>query len=78
MRAMGGGGSGGISGIDVSEMETTHADWFVITANNSGITVTIHAEVNCAAAGQAVAARAGGGTTFKQALAAVRAEQAKR
>jgi hypothetical protein len=57
-RAIGGGGSGSISGIDVSEMESTHLSWFVITANETGITVPIHAEVQCAGAGQAVAARA--------------------
>ncbi len=57
-RAIGGGGSGSISGIDVSEMESTHTSWFVITANETGIALTIHAQVQCAGAGQAVAARA--------------------
>ena len=55
-RAVAGGGSGGIAGIDASEMETTHTSWFIITANLTGITVKIHAEVECAGGGQAVAA----------------------
>jgi hypothetical protein len=57
-RAISGGGSGGISGIDVSEVETGREDWFIIIANKTGITVKIHAEALCAGAGQAVAARA--------------------
>ena len=55
--AVSGGGSGSIAGIDVSEMETNHQEWFIITDNTTSITVKIHAEVQCAGAGQAVAAR---------------------
>lgn len=54
--AIGGGGSSGIAGIDVSEMEANHQDWFIIIYNQTGITVKIHAEAECAGAGQAVAA----------------------
>jgi hypothetical protein len=75
-RAIGGGGSGSISGIDVSEMESTHLSWFVITANQTGIPVQIHAEVQCAGAGQAVAARAPRIThaLFNRRIAEVRSE----
>ena len=55
--AISGGGSGGIAGIAVSEMETNHQEWFIIIANSTSITVKIHAEVQCAGAGQAVAAQ---------------------
>ncbi len=55
--AVSGGGYGGISGLNVSEMESPgHQSWFVITSNETGITVKIHAQVQCAGAGQAVAA----------------------
>jgi hypothetical protein len=55
--AVSGGGYGGISGLAVSEMENPgHQSWFIITSNETGITVKIHAQVQCAGAGQAVAA----------------------
>jgi hypothetical protein len=38
-------------------METSHTSWFIIVYNTSGITLKIHATVECAAGGQAVAAR---------------------
>ena len=56
-RAVSGGGDGSISGLTDSEMETSHTSWFVIVYNTSGITLKIHATVECAAGGQAVAAR---------------------
>jgi hypothetical protein len=56
-RAVSGGGDGSISGLIDSEMETSHTSWFIIVYNTSGVTVKIHATVECAAAGQAVAAR---------------------
>jgi hypothetical protein len=56
--AVSGGGTGGIAGLDVSEMETTRQSWFVLTNNETGITIKIHAQAQCAGAGQAVAARA--------------------
>jgi hypothetical protein len=52
-----GGGYGSIVGLADSEMETTHTSWFIVIDNTSGITLKIHAAVECAAAGQAVAAR---------------------
>jgi hypothetical protein len=39
-------------------MEASHLSWFVIVANKALIPVRINASVECAAAGQAVAARA--------------------
>jgi hypothetical protein len=59
MRVIGGGGSGGIAGLGVSEAESGRGDWFVIVTNTTLITVSIHAEALCAPAGQAVAARVG-------------------
>lgn len=55
--AVSGGGDGVISGLADSEMETSHTSWFIIVYDTSGITLKIHATVECAAAGQAVAAR---------------------
>src|SRR6185437_4265121 len=54
--AVSGGGFGSIAGIAASEMETTHQSWFIIVSNETGITLQIHASVQCAGAGQAVAA----------------------
>jgi hypothetical protein len=56
-RAVSGGGDGVISGLADTEMETSHASGFIIVYDTSGITLKIHATVECAAAGQAVAAR---------------------
>jgi hypothetical protein len=39
-------------------METSHTSWFIIIVNETGIVLKIHAAVQCAAAGQAVAASA--------------------
>jgi hypothetical protein len=55
-RAVSGGGFGSIAGLADSEMETSHASWFIIISNSTGITLKIHASVECAGAGQAVAA----------------------
>lgn len=55
-RAVSGGGDGGISDIAISEMFGTHEGWAIVTANETSITVTIQATVECAGAGQAVAA----------------------
>lgn len=55
-RAVSGGGYSSITGIDDSEMETTHTSWFIIVYNQTGITLNINASVECAAGGQAVAA----------------------
>ncbi|MFI4977498.1 MAG: hypothetical protein ACHQC8_02290 [Solirubrobacterales bacterium] len=60
--AVSGGGSGSIAGIDVSEMGTGHQSWFIIIYNESAITLKIHAEAQCAGAGQAVAASVGRST----------------
>jgi len=51
-----GGGFASIAGLDDSEMETTHTSWFIVINNETGITLKIHASVECAGAGQAVAA----------------------
>lgn len=56
-RAVSGGGDGSISGLIDSEMETSHTSWFILVYNTSGITLKIHATVECATGGQAVAAR---------------------
>jgi hypothetical protein len=56
-RAVSGGGSSGIAGLIDSEMETNHRSWFIIVDNTTNIVVKIHATVECAAEGQAVAAR---------------------
>jgi hypothetical protein len=56
-RAVSGGGYGGVPGLLDSEMESSHRSWFVIIDNRTLITVKIHATVECAGAGQAVAAR---------------------
>jgi hypothetical protein len=56
-RAVSGGGDGSISGLTDSEMETSHTSWFILVYNTSGVTLKIHATVECAAGGQAVAAR---------------------
>ncbi len=55
-RAVSGGGFASIAGLDDSEMETTHTSWFIVISNQTGITLKIHASVECAGAGQAVAA----------------------
>ena len=55
-RAVSGGGFGSIAGIAASEMETSHTSWFIVISNSTGITLKIHATVECAGAGQAVAA----------------------
>jgi hypothetical protein len=55
-RAVGGGGDASIAGIVDSEMETSHTSWFIIIVNQTSITLKIHASVQCAGAGQAVAA----------------------
>lgn len=57
MRAVSGGGSGGIAGLSASET-SARVGWFIITVNNTGITVNIHAIALCAGAGKAVAAAA--------------------
>ena len=59
-RAVSGGGSGSIAGIAASEIETNHQDWFIVVANQTSITIKIHAEAECAAVGQAVSASVGG------------------
>jgi hypothetical protein len=51
-----GGGNGSIAGIGVSEMSTDHLSWFIIVPNLTNTGVLIHAEAECAGAGQAVAA----------------------
>jgi hypothetical protein len=56
-RAVSGGGYGGIAGLLASEMDASHLSWFIVVDNRTKITVKIHAAVECAAAGQAVAAR---------------------
>jgi hypothetical protein len=74
-RAVSGGGYGGIAGLIDSEMDASHASWFIIVYNKTGIIVKIHATVECAAAGQAVAARAPGpASRLNQRLAELRAE----
>jgi hypothetical protein len=55
-RAVSGGGEASIAGIAGSEMETSHTSWFIIMVNETGIVLKIHAAVQCAGAGQAVAA----------------------
>jgi hypothetical protein len=55
-RAVSGGGDASIAGIADSEMETSHTSWFIIMVNETGIVLKIHAAVQCAGAGQAVAA----------------------
>lgn len=79
-RAVSGGGYGGIAGIAASEMETTHQSWFIVIANQTLITVKIHASVECAGAGQAVAARAPHPThaRFNRVVAQLTAEAAAR
>ena len=54
--AVSGGGSSSIAGIAASEMGTGHQSWFIIIVNETTITLKIHAEAECAGAGQAVAA----------------------
>lgn len=55
-RAVSGGGYASIAGIADSEMESSHTSWFILMVNETGITLKIHAAVQCAAAGQAIAA----------------------
>jgi hypothetical protein len=55
-RAVSGGGFASIAGLDDSEMETSHTSWFILISNKTGITLKINASVECAGAGQAVAA----------------------
>jgi Collagen triple helix repeat (20 copies) len=57
-RAVSGGGYGGIAGLRDSEMEASHLSWFIIVDNETSIPVKINASVECAGAGQAIAARA--------------------
>jgi hypothetical protein len=75
-RAVSGGGYGGINGILDSEMESSHRSWFVIIDNRLSVTAKIHATVECAAAGQAVAARFPSAThaLLDERLAKLRAE----
>jgi hypothetical protein len=56
-RAVSGGGSSTIATLVDTEMENSHQTWFIIVFNQESIPVNIHASVECAAAGQAVAAR---------------------
>jgi hypothetical protein len=58
-------------------MEASHVSWFIIVANKTQITVKINASVECAAAGQAVAARRPRltHTRLNQRLAALTAER---
>jgi hypothetical protein len=55
-RAVSGGGFASLAGTDVSGIGTEHQSWFIIINNERTITLNIHAEVQCAGAGQAVAA----------------------
>jgi hypothetical protein len=55
-RAVSGGGEASIAGIAGSEMETSHTSWFILMVNETSIVLKIHAAVQCAGAGQAVAA----------------------
>lgn len=55
-RAVSGGGYASIAGIADSEMESSHTSWFILMVNETGITLKIHAAVQCAASGQAIAA----------------------
>jgi hypothetical protein len=57
-RAVSGGGSGSIEGIDDSETSEGREGWFIIIVNERSITLKINAMVLCAGAGQAVAASA--------------------
>lgn len=57
-RAVSGGGFGNIAGIAASEMESTHQSWFIVILDETGITLNIHATVECAASGAAVTASA--------------------
>jgi hypothetical protein len=57
-RAISGGGSGGITDINISEMQHAHLGWFIVVVNRTPIKVQIHAEAQCSGADQAVAARA--------------------
>jgi hypothetical protein len=75
-RAVSGGGSSGIAGLIDSEMEPSHLSWFIVVDNNTSIVVKIHASVECAAEGQAVAARLprAGHPLMNKRLAEARAE----
>jgi hypothetical protein len=57
-RAISGGGSGGITDINISEMQASHLGWFIVVVNRFPIKVQIHAQVQCSGSGQAVAASA--------------------
>jgi hypothetical protein len=75
--AVSGGGYGGIAGLLDSEMDVSHLSWFIVVDNKTKITVKIHAAVECAAAGQAVAARAPRVTRalLKRRIAELKAEE---
>jgi hypothetical protein len=75
-RAVSGGGFASIAGLDDSEMETTHTSWFIVISNQTGITLKVHASVECAGAGQAVAASVPRAThaRFNQRVAELTAE----
>lgn len=55
-RAISGGGSGGITDINISEIQSARLGWFIVVVNPTRINVQIHAQAECSAAGQAVAA----------------------
>jgi hypothetical protein len=57
-RAISGGGSGGITDINISEMQASHLGWFIVVVNRTPIKVQIHAQAQCSGTGQAVAASA--------------------
>ena len=58
-RAVSGGGDGGLTGIFNSETDIRREGWFIITVNETASTQKIKAQVLCAKAKTAVAARAG-------------------
>jgi len=81
MKSVSGGGNSGIGGLIDSETATREG-WFVITLNESGITVKVYAIALCAGSGQAVAAKAPSHAPaihqLDQRLAAIEAELAAR
>jgi hypothetical protein len=72
-RAISAGGSGGIAGIDQLSTDSNRVGWFLLTDNETGITVQTTTQVLCAASGQAVAASTG----HRQLAAEYAAEKAK-
>jgi hypothetical protein len=60
MSAISGGGDGSIAAILDSEAAEGRVGWFIIVNNQNPIPIEIHAQVLCAASGQAVAASARG------------------